>query len=168
MNSLNEQVRMAVSVAVFTFSKWSKKINQYGRNGMPILSLHTNLTWNVIPLCIHPVSPIGAMSNQHVQVRNRDAGMWSFLIRLILSYVYKTLCIYHIFTFRNYGRFQTSNKCVKSQRFHSEQMQQIWFGDFTPPTAAKGEKASTAEDFVRDVCMLILGLVLPKYQAILI
>lgn len=34
----------------------------------------------------------------------------------------------------------------KSQRFHSEQMQQIWFRDFTPPTAAKGEKSPNMGD----------------------
>lgn len=112
---------------------------------MSILSLHISLTWNVIPLCIHPVSPVRAISNQHVQVRNCDAGMWSFLIRLILSYIYKTLCIHHVFTFRNHG-FQTSDKCVRARGSIQSKCSEFGLEISLCQTAAKGEKASKMGD----------------------
>lgn len=80
----------------------------------------------------------------------------------------------YLFTFCNHGCFQTSYKCIKAGGSIQGKCTIFFFFSWvsTPPVLQKEKKASrvsdTAEDFLRGVCMLILCLVLPKYQAILV
>ena len=131
MNSLSEQVRRAVSLEAFCFSKPSKGLSDWEGFGV-----HSESSC-ILNLKMSDSPPPRARAHPHTHTQTHTLSIRSLLsgpgsacewgvvrlksgavlLRWASSYIYKALGISYLFRFCNHGCFQTPDECTRATGF---------------------------------------------------